>query len=153
MSKSKFKTMLKHNIERKAVCVLEGIKAKHSKVMNIKHGFLRMQTYLMPSPIQITKEERQLVFQLRSEMTNVKMNFKGMYSEFECEICEKENETQKHMLECKELLQMENNEKNVPEYEKLFNGNVKEKIEIARKFKQNMKIRENVMKRKRKELD
>ena len=85
-------------------------------------------------------------------MTDVKMNFKGKNSEFECEICEKENETQKHMLECKELLHMENKEKTIPKYESLFFGNVKEKIEIARQFKQNMKIRENVIERK-KELD
>ena len=46
------------------------------------------------------------------------------------------------MLECKKLLQMENKEKTIPKYESLFYGNVKEKIEIARQFKQNMKIRE-----------
>ena len=152
MPKSKFKNMLKNDIERKAVLVLEEKKATHSKVMHIKHGFLRMQTYLMPSQMKISTDERQLVFQLRSAVTDVKMNFKGMYSEFECEICEKENETQKHMLECKELLDMENKEKTILKYEGLFYGNVKEKIEIARKFKQNMKIRENVRERK-KELD
>jgi hypothetical protein len=152
MPKSKFKNMLKNDIERKAVLVLEEKKATHSKVMHIKHGFLRMQTYLMPSQMKISTDERQLVFQLRSAVTDVKVNFKGMYSEFECEICEKENETQKHMLECKELLDMENKEKTILKYEGLFYGNVKEKIEIARKFKQNMKIRENVRERK-KELD
>ena len=89
----------------------------------------------MPSQIQISTEERQLVFQLRSAMTDVKMNFKGKHSEFECEICEKENETQKHMLECKKLLQMENKEKTIPKYESLFYGNVKEKIEIVRKMR------------------
>ena len=70
--------------------------------------------------MKISTEERQLVFQLRSAVTDVKMNFKGMYSEFECEICEKENETQKHMLECKELLHMENKEKTIPKYESLL---------------------------------
>ena len=43
---------------------------------------------------------------------------------------------------------MENKEKTIPKYESLFYGNVNEKIEIARKFKQNMKIRENVKERK-----
>ena len=77
MPKSKFKNMLKNDIERKAVLVLEEKKASHSKVMNIKHGFLRMQTYLMPSQIQIRHQtdERHLVFQLRSAVTDVKMNF------------------------------------------------------------------------------
>ena len=77
----------------------------------------------------------------------------GMYIEFECEICEKENETQKHMLKCKELLDMENKEKTILKYEGLFYGNVKEKIEIARKFKQNMKIRENVRERKKSQIE
>jgi hypothetical protein len=150
MPKNKFKNMLKINIERKAVLLLEEKKANHSKVMHIKHGFLRMQMYLKPSQMQISTEERQLVFQLRSAMTNVKMNFKGKYSDFECEICEQENETQKHLLECRELPEIEINEKMIPKYDKIFYGNVKEKIEIARKFKQNMKIRENVKENKKK---
>ena len=33
-------------------------------------------------------------------------------------------------------------DKHIPKYESLFNGNVKEKIEIARQFKQNINMRE-----------
>ena len=41
------------------------------------------------------------------------------------------NETQKHILECKILNQ---NEKQILEYEKIENGNIIDMIQIARKF-------------------
>ena len=48
-------------------------------------------------------EEKQMIFKLRSEVTDVKMNFKGMHEDLKCKICNEENETQKHILECKIL--------------------------------------------------
>jgi hypothetical protein len=107
----------------------------HSKVKHIKHGFLKIQSYLLPSGTKISQEEMQLIFQLRSRVTNIKMNAKGIYDEYECDLCEKENETQKHILECEELTKNNKSEKDIPKYENLFIGNVKDKHEIARAFK------------------
>ena len=55
----------------------------------------------MPSKTKISTEDKQLIFSLRSEVTEVKMNFKRKYENYECEVCDKEFETQKHVLECK----------------------------------------------------
>ena len=109
---------------------------------------MKIQTYLLPSEMKMTQEERQLIFKLRSGVTHVKMNAKGMYDEYRCELCEKENETQKHILECEELTKNNKSEKNIPKYENLFNGNVKDKLEIARVFKENLKIRDKIRKSK-----
>ena len=46
----------------------------------------------------------------------------------------------KHIYEC-EILN-ENEKPNIP-YEKIFNGNIKQQIEVYRKFKQNMEKRKN----------
>ena len=146
MSKGKFKSMLKLNIKKKAIMELEKKKSKHSKVNHIKHGFLKIQSYLMPSEMKMSNEERQLIFKLRSGVTNVKMNTKGMYDDYECELCGEENETQKHILECKELTKNNNSKRNIPNYEKLFTGNVKDKLEIARIFIENIKIRDEIKK-------
>ena len=92
--------------------------------------------------MKITKEEAQEIFKLRSRMSDVKLNYKGKYESLKCEICdENEDESQKHIINCKSL-NMINEE--IPNYEDIFSGNVKKKIEIARKFIQNIKLREKL---------
>ena len=48
----------------------------------------------------------------------------------------------KHIYECEILNE---NEKPNIQYEKIFNGNIKQQIEVYRKFKQNMEKREKLM--------
>jgi hypothetical protein len=43
-------------------------------------------------------------------------------------------ESQEHILMCKEILKMQKNENKIPSYDRIFNGKVKEQIEIARSF-------------------
>ena len=129
----------------KAIERLEKLKSLHSKVNHIKHGFIKMQNYLKSNGIQITKEERQLIFKMRSRVTDLKMNFKRKYEDFKCIACNEEEETQKHVLECKEIQKKQPNLK-VLEYEKLFDGNLNDKIQIARNFKEKMDIREKFKK-------
>ena len=75
LRKNEFKAMIKRKIQNKAMEKLEQKKKSHSKVKNIQHGFLEMQTYLKSTKIQMTNEERQLIFKLRARVTDVKMNF------------------------------------------------------------------------------
>ena len=152
MKKGSFKTMIRKSIEEKALEYLDGKKSSHSKVMNLKHEVLQMQTYLMPSKTKISKEEKQLIFSLRSEMAEVKMNFKRKYENYECEVCDEEFETQKHVLECTKLLNMNENSDEIfiPKYEKLLNGTPNEKVEIASLFKENMNKRKQFMDNRKK---
>ena len=84
---------------------------------------------------KISKEDAQLIFKLRCRVTHVKTNLKGKYENLECRACKVEEESQKHIIECKSL-----NEENVQEmeYEKIYNGTVAEKLKIARKFWRNI---------------
>ena len=106
MEKHEFKRIVKQKIEKKAKMKLEEKKLSHSKVMHLKHEHFGIQKYLKQSKIQISIEERQLIFKLRSKVTNVKMNFRGMYDELTCQVCKIGNETQEHLLECKEIKKM-----------------------------------------------
>ena len=59
--------------------------------------------------------------------------------------CGEYEETQEHVIECKNLLKMNMEVTNIPKYDKLFEGTVKEQLEIARLFNQNMSIRETML--------
>ena len=120
------------------------IKESHSKVLNDK--YLKMKRYFLPSEIKASKEEIQMVFKLRSRVTNLKTNLKGMYDSFQCTACGIEEETQKHVLECKELIKLNKEIKEIPIYEKIFEGDVSQQIYIAKVFKENMQIKEKNMK-------
>ena len=143
MKKNEFRTMVKTKIENKAIEKLEQRKKSHSKVSHITHGFLTMQTYLKPNRIQVSKEERQLIFKLRSRVTEVKMNFKTKYEDLNCKTCNMEEETQKHVLECGEIDKKEPKSKCSLNYNKLFNGDTEDKVLIVRSFRKRMEIREN----------
>ena len=83
---------------------------------------------------------------MRSRVTNVKLNFRGKFENFECRACNKEEESQKHIMECK-IINKNKNIENIPNYEKIFETNVREQVKIAKKFIENMKIRKTLGKK------
>ena len=134
MKKSSFTDMVKIRIENKTLEYLNHKKAAHTKVLHIKHTQLKMKRYLLPSEAKQNKEESQLIFKLRSQMTNLKMNYKGIYDSYECEACGLEDESQGHLLECKEILKISKEVDGIPNYDRLFQGTVQEQTSIARIF-------------------
>ena len=117
---------------------LDKWKQTHSKSKNLEHNKIIMQKYLQPNSESIRKEEAQLIFKLRSRMTDVRMNFKGKIDTYECRACKIEEEDKKHIVECQIL----NKGKEQIEYDRIFNGTVREKMKIARRFKYNLEILE-----------
>jgi hypothetical protein len=78
----------------------------------------------------------------------VKINLKSLYETYECDICDNEDESQQHILEYKELVLMHvENIKDI-QYEKIFDGNFCEQLEIARIFKHTRKIKAYTLKPK-----
>ena len=101
----------------------------------------------MPNRLKCTQEDIQLIFKMRSNITRVKMNMQQIYDTHECSMCMKENETQEHIYKCEEIWKWrEKKYEKMIEYEKILTGNVMEMLEIARIFKENMKIKENIPK-------
>ena len=120
------------------------LKQSHSKVMKIEHKNLMIKDYLLPNINKISKEEIQLIFRLRCKLTNVKMNMNGMYDQFQCQICEKEEESQIHIYECNKIWEIRNmNMSNKPKYEMIENGNLKQKLMVAKIFYENYNILES----------
>ena len=110
MKKSEFLNILKQKIQEKSFEKLEKKKKSHTKVEHVEHNGIIMQKYLQPNKTYITKEESQLIFRLRCRMTEAKVNLKGKYDNLECGACHLEEETQYHILECKEINKYRNNE-------------------------------------------
>ena len=67
-------------IEKNTFRKLERMKQTHSKVRDIKHIKLKMQDYFLPNSIKnVTMQEIQLIFQMRSKVVNLKLNMKSKY--------------------------------------------------------------------------
>ena len=135
MKKTSFKKLIKQKTFQKTFENFEKIKSSHSKVVNVEHCDIIMQKYLQPNTSKMTKEDAQLIFKLRCRMTEAKVNLKGKYDDLECGACGLEEESQQHIIKCKEL--NKNRSKEEVEYSKIFNGTVIEKLKIAKMFQEN----------------
>ena len=82
---------------------------------------------------------------MRCNVTKLKVNLKGSYDTYECGVCLKEDESQEHVYNCKEIWKIKDkSDENIPSYDKIMKGNVRDKIEVARIFQENIKIQENL---------
>ena len=136
--------MIRNIVELNTFRKLQAIKQTHSKVKHIKHIRLEMQDYFMPNNIKnMNKEEVQMIFKIRCRNLNLKMNMKNQYETLECLVCFKEEESQEHVYVCEQIIKQKyiSNTEN-PKYEKIFNGTVYDKVQIARIMRENIKIRE-----------
>ena len=149
MKKMKYLKMVKIKTDQSALEKLIIMKSNHSKVRHLKHFGVKMQKYFLPNGNKISQEEIRIIFKLRARMTNVKMNMKGNYLNYECDLCNKE-ESQEHILECTEIESIKKNSTKVLSYEKIFYGNVKEQFEVAKAFNENMKKRDKLLSDKEK---
>ena len=77
MKKKEFRKLVKQKIEEKTLEKFERLKQDHSKAKNLEHNKIIMQKYLQPNSENISKEESQLIFKLRSRMTDVKKMLRG----------------------------------------------------------------------------
>ena len=144
IKKARLKIIVNQAIKEKTFRDLVKKKESHSKVMNIIHERLEIQGYLKPNKSKMKMEEAQEIFRMRSRVADVKTNFKAKYESFECDVCKKEEETQKHVIECTEINKGKQENETLPDYEELFKRNVKNQVLIARHFLENMKMRNKV---------
>ena len=144
MTKNEWRNMIKKSIKKKALKELDELKMKHSKVRNIKYKDLEIQTYFLPNKQEGTKEDIELIFKLRTNMTNVKMNMKNKFESHECRKCQDKEETQFHVYSCDVIWKIRGeNKETFPSFDKIISGSTNEKIKIAKVFKENFKILEN----------
>ena len=102
MKKQKLKTLIKKKLKEKSDENLMELQAKHSKSINLEISD-EPQEYLTSD--EINTEEKKLLFNLRSIMLDIKVNFKNKYNgNLRCTFCDKEEESAQHLLNCNEIL-------------------------------------------------
>ena len=78
------------------------LQAKHSKSINLEISN-EPQEYLTSD--EINTDEKKLLFNLRSRMVDIKVNFKNKYNgNLRCTFCDKEEESAQHLLNCNEII-------------------------------------------------
>ena len=107
--KGSLESILNKAIINRALQRLNTLKEKHSKVATLNHLTLKMQNYLKGNRNEISQNTSGLIFKMRSKVTKVKMNYKGSFDNLNCTVCNEEKECQKHIMECKKILEMREN--------------------------------------------
>ena len=101
------------------------------KGKEISYSILEMSEYLQPSNLALTIEQKREMFSNRNRIIDIPQNFPGKNIHNKC-VCG-ETEEMIHIYNCERL---EKSETNLP-YEKIFNGNMKQQIEVFNIFKEN----------------
>ena len=122
-------------------------KERHKKGNLLKYNNLKLQNYLKSD--KFTSTEAKFLFKIRSNMLNVKANFKEKYKKnnqsdddsIKCELCMKHIDDQESILECASL--------NITEsikYTDLFSDDTSIAVKSTRIFRKIWRQREELMK-------
>ena len=114
----------------------------------MKYERFKIQNYLESD--KLNTSEKKMLFQLRTRMIDVKTNFKNMYMDKVCPVCEKSEDDQKHVLECQLL---SSNISDIAtekvEYEDIFHCDISKQTNLVRIFQNLWKKRKQLMKQGR----
>merc|ERR1711949_59297 len=99
VSVNSFKTIVRKQIRLKALAYLQQCQLSHSKSRQVTYKKLEMEEYLKPGN-NLTIQEKQFIFKARTNMLNVKSNFKIGQSDLNCRHGCNVPENQQHILDC-----------------------------------------------------
>ena len=147
-SENQFRTFVDQTCKKKALEHLTTLKLKHSKVLDIKHSSLKMQSYFEPEnvwSVQLSK----FIFQARTRMTDVKCNFKEKHTGegLECELGCKEQDSQQHLLNCEKISETSVSENKIAKYDDLLFPNVETQKKVGAVMMERLKKKEKIYKR------
>jgi hypothetical protein len=143
MSEHALKNLLNKKADAKAVEYLN--LGKKSKTKHILHENLVLQPYLMAG--NMSNYQRKFIFQLRSKMLDMKVNYQGSHTDLQCELCGKHEESQESLLICEKLVDA--NElvtDELPVYDDLFAQDVQKQINISSILKKKFELRNKLIK-------
>ena len=141
MSKTKFKSLLLSKIRKKAFQYL--VEKKESRISDnsrgkkIKYMSLEMAEYLSPEETDLSIDEKKWLLKCRIEDIDISENGNWNNGTIICKYCHNEAFTQRHLLDCKYLQGKNEILSYIPDYNDLFNGDMKEQIYISRLLKEN----------------
>ena len=97
-----------------------------------------MAEYLLPYNKMSISQKRK-IFEIRNKMVDIPDNFSSDSIETVC-IC-REREIMSHIYYCN-ILSENKNEKVL--YEKIYDGNLVQQIEVCKRFEENLEVRERI---------
>ena len=127
ISKNTFEKLIKESVLKRAFEELIKKKETHSKMSNVQYSELKIQDYLK-SDCELSNDDKEILFKFRTRMAKLKNNFKNMFKDVFCQLCQTDEECQSHLFYCDILLKnckdlAENTE---VEYEDIFNSKLKQ---------------------------
>lgn len=132
ISKNRFNKILNERIKEASLSYLTG--KQNTKGGDIIYTKIEMSEYLSPLS-NLSIDDKRRLFAVRNMMIDIPANFSKSNENIKC-ICG-EQENMAHIYQCGFL----SSDKLNIEYEKIYNGNIHEQIEVFRKFENNLKIR------------
>ena len=144
LSHYKYRKLVNKNVEKAAHKYLSMKAAKHSKSQDINKSEKMKEKYLDDK--RFTLSEAQLLFQLRTRMISVKMNFSSIWKDdVSCRLCKDTVmiESQAHLLTCNEILKHVDVPNNI-KHEDLFK-NTDKQLAAMKVFKKIIRQREILM--------
>ena len=136
ISKQKFTKILNEKIKQSALSYLTS--KQNIKGGDIIYSNLEISEYLSPMN-NLSMSDKRRMFQIRNMMVDIPSNFSKLNENMKC-VCN-DLETMKHIYDC-EILNGETKPK--IKYEKIYNGEIEEQIEVFRKFEENLEKREKL---------
>ena len=139
MKKEKYKCMIKEITIKNALMDLNENQGSKSR----KYDCLKMAPYLCPNE-EIFPEMAKFIARLQCHMVEeVKANYKSKYGEqnMNCSVCKVKKCTQQHLLECPILIGKNEQLTYIPNYNDLFETDLREQAYIASVIKENVKIK------------
>ena len=94
--KSQWKKVVKTHIEKQINCILQQQAKEKTKLRFLKDDQFGKKQYLQ----EVNAEQCRIIMEIRLNMIDLKMNFKGMYEDTTCVGCFQTEETTEHFFEC-----------------------------------------------------
>ena len=140
ISINKFSAIVKQKCKDSAYNYL--MNRRGSKGIEIEYNRIQMSEYLLPNN-ELNIENQQKLFAARNKMLNIPSNLTTREKNHSKCICG-EQENMEHIYVCEQF----NSEKPAENYEYLFSGNMKQQVQIFRRFEYNLKNREKLAEEK-----
>ena len=97
-SKNSFKNLVKKKTREYTLNKLKSMQNSHSKMNNIKYENIKMQNYF--SRTDLNKEQKQMIFQFRTRMSNFGENYRGGRAQVNCPLCDNHRDKQELSYTC-----------------------------------------------------
>ena len=141
----KFKNYVKKKSVEATIQYLEKLQRKNSKSKQLVMSDMNISEYLVDS--RFSKDERELLFQLRAKTVLVKENFQNAFfnNNMLCDLCKLFPCTQSHPLQCPKLLTKIIVDQRVNLSDKFVYGDVDQQLLYVKIYAQFLELREKML--------